>query len=103
MCKKTGRGGHCCFVVVMLSLSCLSGSAQQQPRMGQSAAEASSPEKPGQQQPNLQPPLDQATYLRLRTELVRHTVGQRPPCESDTPAGRAEELQRALRVFPELR
>ncbi len=100
--RTTLRGGHCWLVVGMLSLSSLSGLAQQEPTMGQSAGAASSPEKPGKQQPKLQPPLDQATYLRLRLQLV-HGFAERPRCESQTPAGHTEEIQRALRVFPEIR
>jgi hypothetical protein len=70
--------------------------------MGQSAGAASSPENPGKQQPKLQAPLDQATYLRIRMQLA-NGFGLRPACESDTPTGHAEEVQRALKVFPEIR
>src|SRR5690348_12669397 len=90
------RGRNCWLVVGMLSLSSLSGLAQQAP------GAASSPVKPGEEQPKSLPPQDQATYLRLRLQLV-HGFAARPACESDTPTGHAEEVQRALRVFPEIR
>ncbi len=47
-------------------------------------------------------PLDKATYLRMRLQLLPILDG-RPACELDTPAGREEELQRAIKVFPEIR
>jgi hypothetical protein len=45
--------------------------------------------------------LDSATYLRLRVQLVPG-IAERPACESDTPVGRKEEMQRAIKVFPEI-
>jgi len=45
-------------------------------------------------------PLDKATYLRMRLQLELPILDGKPPCELDTPAGREEELQRALKVFP---
>ncbi len=47
-------------------------------------------------------PLDKATYLRMRLQLLPILDG-RPACELDTPVGREEELQRAIRVLPEIR
>src|SRR5437879_6673418 len=47
-------------------------------------------------------PLDKAKYLRMRLQLLAILDG-RPDCELDTPAGREEELQRAIKVFPEIR
>src|SRR6266568_8790697 len=48
-------------------------------------------------------PLDKATYLRMRLQLELPILDGKPPCELDTPAGREEELQRAIKVFPEIR
>ncbi len=104
MGKRTSLRGRQRWVVVgMLSLSALPGIAQQKPTVSQSAASAaSSPEKPGKKQPESPPRLDQATYLRLRLQLV-HGFAERPRCELDTPTSHAEEIQRALRLFLEIR
>ena len=92
--------GHFWLVVGMLSISPLLGLAQQDPTVNQSPGAASSPQSPGKQ-PKSPPPLDQATYLRLRLQLV-HGFAERPRCESDTPTGHADEIQRALKVFSEI-
>jgi hypothetical protein len=90
------------LVVAMLSLSALAGLAQQEPTVSQwAAAAASSLEKSEKEQPKSPPTLDQATYLRLRLQLA-HGFAERPPCELDTPTGHADEIQRALKVFPEI-
>ena len=93
--STTLRGRNCWLVVGMLSLSSLSGLAQQSP------GAPFSPVKPGKEQPKSLPHLDQATYLRLRLQLV-HGFAERPRCESDTPTGHADEIQRALKVFSEI-
>jgi hypothetical protein len=48
-------------------------------------------------------PLDKATYLRMRLQLLGVLLDGKPACELGTPAGREEELRRAIRVFPEIR
>src|SRR5438445_13479080 len=46
-------------------------------------------------------PLDKATYLRMRLQLLPILDGRRA-WELDTAAGREEALKREIKVFPEL-
>jgi hypothetical protein len=48
-------------------------------------------------------PLDKATSLRMNLQLLGMGLYAKPACELDTPAGREQELRRAIGVFPEIR